>query len=329
VSQNVNFQLNSQDIVALRPQTQRPDPGTAPLQIMSEEEAFNKSGERKRCLTVFLRGGECQFKCLMCDLWRHTHREPTPTGFIPAQIKVALATRVSKTGIEGIEQGRPQWIKLYNASNFFSAVNVPPEDDLQIASLLDGFERVIVENHPNVLNERVAAFARQIEGRLEVAMGLETAHEPTLRALNKKMTTADFREACSYLRELRIDVRTFALLRPPGMGESEGIEWCRRTVDFALENGVRHVTIIPVRAGNGSLEHLAKSGHFEPPMASSLETVLESHIDDSRGIITADTWDWELMRGKCAQCSNARRTRIESMNLTQSKLPPLSLSCRC
>lgn len=330
MSQSHDFQLSNREIIALRPDAQRPTPGVEPLQIMAEEEAFNKSGEGKRCLTVFLRGSECQFKCLMCDLWKHTHQEPTPPGAIPAQIRAALETPRSQTG-RGGEQVR--WIKLYNASNFFSAVNVPPEDDPQIASLLVDFERVIVENHPKVLSKRVETFASLINGQLEVAMGLETVHEPTLRLLNKKMTTVDFREACRYLRERSIDARTFVLLRPPGMSEADGVEWCRRSVEFALENGVRHITIIPVRAGNGSLEHLAKSGHFTPPSANALEAVLEalleSVIDDPRAIITADTWDWNLLRGKCAKCSELRRARVESMNLKQSKLPSLSLPCRC
>ena len=64
-----------------------------------------------------------------------------------------------------------------------------------------GFERVIVECHPAFVSERCVAFRHLLGGRLEVAMGLETAHPEVLEKLNKRMTLEQFAAAASFLRE--------------------------------------------------------------------------------------------------------------------------------
>lgn len=308
--------LDTQDILALRPEMGRPKPGLDALNVLEEQEASNAFGNVKNVLTVMLRGAECQFHCLMCDLWKHTHLEATPAGAIAAQVRSALRTSL-----------RTDWIKLYNASNFFAPINVPQQDLDTLPSLLNGFERVIVENHPKLLGPRIEAFRSALHGRLEVAMGLETIHPEILPRLNKRMLSEDFRRACEWLTARDIDARTFILLRPPGLSEREGIEWCCKSIEFAIDCGARHVSVIPVRAGNGSIEHLQQLGHFQSPLASSLEAVAQHFAGDSRCVFSMDLWDWPRLRGTCARCSESRQTQLHHFNLTQR--PFLRSECPC
>ena len=125
-------------------------------------------------------------------------------------------------------------------------------------------------------------------------MGLETIHPEVLPALNKSMTTDDFRRAAEFLRGNDTDVRTFVLLRPPFLSEEEGIEWAIRSVDFALESGSRVVAVIPTRPGNGATDKLATEGHFKMPRLRSLEQVIDHFVNDVRGVVTADLWDLHL-----------------------------------
>ena len=314
--------FSTQQILALRPQLIRAQPSLLPVDVLHELEAADSLGGIAEVTTILLRGSECSFRCTMCDLWKSTHLGPTPVGNLPAQIRAALAIPRNSLDLQV-----SRWIKLYNASNFFAPYNVPTEDLPQIANLVQNYERVIVENHPRLWSKTIAGFSERLGGRLEIAMGLETVEPTALRDLNKQMTVADVRRATEKLTGLGIDVRLFVLLRPPGLSETAGIEWCLASIDAASRWGARHVSVIPVRSGNGAMEQLQAAGRFEPPLASSLERVLSESVAKSSMVVSADLWDWQRLRGLCARCSQPRLQRMQHMNLTQCSVS--AIACKC
>jgi archaeosine synthase beta-subunit len=133
-----------------------------------------------------------------------------------------------------------------------------------------------------------------------------------------------------YIRE-GIDVRAFVLLRPPWLDEAEAVEWCVRSAHFAGGCGVRHISLIPVRGGNGALEWLAARQQFAPPQAASLESALERSLacTPQTTVVTADLWDWERLQGHCTQCMAARRARLERMHRLQKPQPRSLPTCAC
>ena len=73
---------------------------------------------------------------------------------------------------------------------------------------------------------------------LEIAMGLETVHPEVLPRLNKRMTTADFLQACrGFSGSTTLPYRAFILLRPPYLNETEGVYWAKRSIEFAFDAG--------------------------------------------------------------------------------------------
>ncbi len=294
-----------------------------PAEVLHEVEAADTNGNLASVTTVLLRGSECAFRCTMCDLWKMTHLGPTPPGNLPAQVKEALSQPAEEQGTGH------KWIKLYNASNFFAPYNVPPEDLPAIAEATQPFDRVIVENHPRLTSPKIRSFSGQLRGQLEIAMGLETVHAPTLRQLNKQLTVDDVREAVEQLTNMGVDTRLFVLLRPPGQSESQGVEYCLESIAAARDWGVRHVSIIPVRGGNGAMEFLQAEGRFEPPLASSLEKVLHESVAQSSMVVTADLWDWQRLRGICVHCNQLRYDNLLHVNLTQRRTQLLDLPCSC
>lgn len=277
------------------------------------EEEMGADGELIPTATLFLTNRECPYRCLMCDLWKNTLDSRVPLGAIPAQITWAL---------ERLPPARQ--IKLYNASSFFDNQAIPPEDDAEIARLVSGFDRVIVECHPALIGRRCLQFAQRLPGKLEVALGLETAHEPTLDRLNKRFTVADFRRSAALLQANAIDLRVFLLLRPPFMTEAEGLEWACRSLDVAFASGATVCCLIPTRAGNGALEKLAAADLFALPALSSLEAVQEYGLRLKQGRVFADLWDIEIF-ARCA-CAPARVERIAAMNRTQGIPAPIACS---
>src|SRR5262249_43351050 len=155
------------------------DPRQAYAAILEEES--DASGTAVPIATVFLTNRECPWRCLMCDLWRNTLDETSPPGAISEQIRSA---------VDSLPPAR--WIKLYNAGSFFDPRAIPLAEHAEIASLLQGYERVIVECHPKLVGESAVRFQAMIPGQLEIAMGLETVHPDVLARLNKGMTLSDF-----------------------------------------------------------------------------------------------------------------------------------------
>jgi radical SAM enzyme (TIGR01210 family) len=255
---------------------------------------------------VFLTNRECPFRCVMCDLWINTLDRPVPRGAIPAQIRAALAHVPASAQI-----------KLYNAGSFFDPRAIPPADDEAIAETAAGFDRVIVEAHPAFLagrhGERCLRFRDRLRGRLEVAVGLETAHPGVLARLNKRMTLDSFSQAARFLRDHDIDLRVFVLLNPPFLPADEGVEWACRSLDMAAARGAVACSIIPTRDGNGAIEALR--GQYSRPTLSALETAVEYGLSLDRMRVFADLWEIERFFD-CA-CSPARARRLGAMNRTQ------------
>jgi archaeosine synthase beta-subunit len=323
-------ELFQDDWILERRPPRNPLTADRPYAYVVEREAAG-AGRIVNVATLFLTNRECPFRCLMCDLWKNTLETSVAPGQIPEQIRwglTQLGHRRSAIGGQSIAESRSptadcrqpiahlaQHIKLYNSGNFFDPLAIPPEDYGEIARLVDSFERVIVECHPKLIGRRCWEFRRLLQGRLEVAMGLETVHPEVLTRLNKRMTLDDFSSAVSALRLEGISVRAFILVRPPFLSDAEGLKWARRSLDYAFSIGVECCSLIPTRSGNGAMEELARRGLFAPPSLESLEKALEYGLSLQAGRVFLDLWDAKtLFPGK----ANADRlARLERMNLSQ------------
>lgn len=319
-------------IESIRPTRDRPSPWSVPRVLYSLEP--DGMGSEVETMTVFLTGAECPFRCTMCDLWAYTSSEQTPVGAIPFQLSQVLSC---------VDAGKRRWMKLYNASNFFDPRSIPHEDLAKIAGMCSKFERVIVENHPRFCDDRMRSFAEQLGGQLEVAMGLETIHPKAMAAMNKGMTLDDFHNAVEKCHQLGLDVRTFVLLHPPGIALGESVEWTWKTVAYALERNVRHVSVIPVRAGNGWIDNLIGEGQYQLPTVSLVKAFYDAcHEQDipiptssihipAASVVEFDLWDWDNLKGGCGLCRPKLKAHIEQCNRTQHLIPmnEIKRDCEC
>jgi radical SAM enzyme (TIGR01210 family) len=239
----------------------------------------------------------------MCDLWRNTLTESVPVGAIPAQIDHAL-----------MQLPPAKQLKLYNSGSFFDPHAIPPGDYGAIAERANRFDRLIVENHPALTGDGCLRFRDLLSGRLEVAMGLETAHPEVLAKLNKRMTLEQFSRAAEFLRRNEMDVRVFILVQPPYMPAAEALHWAERSLDFAMEQGATAATLIPTRAGNGVMDELLADGRFALPAVHTLESAMEYGLGLKAGRVFADLWG---LRESCASCHAQRVARLRRMNLEQ------------
>jgi archaeosine synthase beta-subunit len=316
----LHFELRDQFVLQHRGPKNPVDPFHAYAAVWEEEP--DESGSLVPTAVVFLTNRECPFRCVMCDLWTNTLDNVVPRGAISQQIRVAVS-----------ELPRARQIKLYNAGSFFDLQQIPLAEDEEIADLVSSFDRVIVESHPAFLSgvyaERCLRFKTLIPGRLEVAIGLETAHPDVLARLNKRMTLDAFRRAADFLHRHDIALRAFVLLSPPFMPPGEAVEWACRSIDLAAECGATACSVIPTRGGNGALEALGSA--FIQPRLEDLESVMEYGLSRRAAPagpamrVFADLWGVE--RFFSCICSRARATRLAAMNRAQRNPP--SVVCAC
>ena len=287
------------------------DPHRAYAAVWEEER--DEGGALAPTAVVFLTNRECPFRCVFCDLWKNTLNEAVAPGAIPHQIREALRTLPPARAV-----------KLYNAGSFFDPHAIPPADDDEIAFAVRSFERVIVESHPAFLTgahaDRCLRFRDRLVGRLEVAIGLETAHPQVLERLNKRMTLDSFRRAAEFLRHEDIALRVFILLSPPFMPKDEDVDWACRSIDEAIACGASVCAIIPTRTGNGAMETLGDA--YRVPSLAALEQVVEHGLSAVR--VFADLWDIE--RFFTCECSPRRDARLRLMNREQRVPDPVACS---
>jgi uncharacterized Fe-S cluster-containing MiaB family protein len=137
------------------------------------------------------------------------------------------------------------------------------------------------------------------------------------------MTIASFERAARFLEREAMALRVFLMLRPPFATEREGVDWARRSIDFAAARGATVCSVIPARGGNGAMEALGDA--FEPPRLRSLERVIEYGVSRARGRggrVFADLW--EVERFFDCRCSAERAARLDAMNREQRIPAPVA-----
>jgi radical SAM enzyme (TIGR01210 family) len=293
-----------------------PDPW-APHGIYLEKERL-ESGAVVDSGVVLLTNKECPWRCLMCDLWKGTTKGTVPSGAIPRQVSLACRN----WEVMGVA---PSQVKLYNSGSFFDPAAIPREDFAAIAAKVSFAANVVVESHPRLIGAEAARLRDLLTGGLEVAMGLETAHEKVLGLLNKGFDLAQFALASARLRRERISIRAFLLVNPPFMPPGEALDWVVKSADFAFSCGATAVSLIPTRAGNGAMERLLESGEFVPPNMADLEVAQSRAIALGKGRVFVDIWDLKQF-SRCEHCFESRRERLHCVNLSQQDLP--FISCR-
>lgn len=264
--------------------------------------------------TVIINNRECPYSCTMCGLWQDTLNNTPSPGSVAGQIESALAQ------FDTIDA-----VKLYNAGTFFDEDAIPKYDRDRIADLCKEIDWVIVEARPDWLGDSCLEFADQINGRLEVAIGLETADEQILAMLNKKMSVKSFQNGADFLQKHSLSLRVFIMVKPPFCNESRAVELANDSVKLADDAGAISISLIPTYETPGLMEWLRSRHFYEPPRLQTLFDAAKSAKRITSANVFVDTWSVSAS-DQCPDCFPGYKAAFEQLNKT-GELPDVDCHC--
>jgi radical SAM enzyme (TIGR01210 family) len=236
----------------------------------TEKEFFNGRTATERVLILRTRGCSWSYHsgCSMCGYWGDTN---------PEIGKEELEKQINSF-LEEYPDG--EVLKIFTSGSFFDPIEIDPDLQLSIIEkVLHGYDHLIVESRPEYI-KKVVGDLKKYAGRVQVAIGLESTDPSVLKnSVNKNYDFGDFKEAAVLLRENGISVRTYLLLKPPFMTESEAIgDSIKSARELAQYSDF--ISINPMNIQTGTLvERMYKEGNYRPPWLWSVVHVLQSLRD--------------------------------------------------
>lgn len=259
----------SKEIAGIRNAISRSD-RTDYVTTYTEREFLNGKTTLERVLILRTRGCSWSYHsgCSMCGYWDDTN---------PNIGKQELESQVNSF-LKEFPEG--EVLKIFTSGSFFDPIEIDSALQLQIIEMvLQGYRHLIVETRPEYVRKVVDSL-RKYAGRLQVAIGLESTNPSILKySINKNYDFEDFKDAALLLRGNGISVRTYLLLKPPFMTESEAIaDSIKSARDLAPYSDF--ISINPMNIQKGTLvERMYREGNFRPPWLWSVVTVLQSLKD--------------------------------------------------
>ena len=278
--------------------------------------------------------------CTNCGFWHHltTGGVPVSAKDLVAQLQAALDAH--RPELETITE-----VDLFCSGSLLADEEVPPAARTGLLSLcatLPALRRVVVESRPEYVTatavEPLVSALGPFPGRLEVAIGLETADDFLRQErIRKGFTLAQFERAAGVLARLDVGLGVYLLLKPMGTGEEEAVEdvlasgryleGLRRKLQVELR-----VALEPTFVPEGTpLHREMTAGRYTPPSLWSVVRATRGlaamghviHVGLSSEGMPADS-----VPAGCPECTHRLREALGRFNETQD-VGALEITCGC
>lgn len=300
-----------------------------PTKVWTEQERFGE--QVVDALVVILKTRGCtwalQGGCTFCGYVNDSMVRKVTGDHMLAQMRLALAQQY---------KGQPV-VKIYTSGSFLDDTEVPRDAQPQLLALLpEPVRKVTVEAQTHhATREKLAAVrgALRPEVELEVAFGLESAHEPVLvYSVNKDDRFADFVQACAWAREVGVRTKAYVMLKPPFLTEREALEDCVAT---ALQ-AAPHCDLLSLNPCNVQsrtlVERLWRRGLYRSPWLWSVAEALRRVSAQTATPVRSNPVGAGQPRGahNCGACDAHVAQAIEEFSLRRdpSLLPGAECACR-
>jgi radical SAM enzyme (TIGR01210 family) len=224
------------------------------------------------------------------------------------------------------------FLKIYTSGSFLDECEITSDtSDHILKRCADANLRLLFESRPEYVTTERLDHMLAIHDDLEIALGLESSNDNVLRySINKGFAVEDYEKATTILNVKGIDVRTYVLLKPPFLTESEAIEDAKATIAFAARTS-KTISLNPVNVQRGTLvEKLWRNWAYRPPWLWSVVMVLRESDSNGKRLICDPTGGGkERGAHNCGKCDDVILDSIRAFSLSQDYTRLGVPECEC
>ena len=230
------------------------------------------------------------------------------------------------------EIGEVQFLKIYTSGSFLDECEVPLDTaNMMLRYCKDRHLRLLFESRPEYVSSERLDKLIAVHDDIEVALGLESSNNRILSySINKGFAAEDYEKAARLLAEKGLDIRTYVLLKPPFITESEAIADSISTMKFAAKMSDT-ISLNPVNVQKGTLvEKLWRNWAYRPPWLWSVLEVLKATANLDKKVLCEPTGGGrERGSHNCGECDGVILHSLKSYSLSQDPTKLGSPDCEC
>ena len=223
--------------------------------------------------------------------------------------------------------GEP-FVKIYTSGSFLDTDEIPLSVRERVFEEFSGCERILFESRPEFINEDVI---KTLPKSTTVALGLESSDPEVLRrSIRKGFTPEDSRRVGEMIHDAGLSVRTYLLLKPLYMTESQAIEDTVRSAMYA-DPYSDEISINPLNIQRRTqTERLWKRGEFRSPWIWSLIEVMRRLSGNTSARLMSSPSGGGTNRGvhNCGECDRRVLDAVEKFSMSQN-VHDLDVTCTC
>lgn len=278
------------------------------------------SGQEEDAMVAIFRTSGCSWAkkggCTMCGYSSASLSEVT-TEDLMSQIDEVMR-----------KYGGEKFVKIYTSGSFLDDNEIPPEVRERIFSEFSECSRILFESRPEYVTRESLS---QVPKTVTLALGLESSDPDVLsKSVRKGFTPEDSRKAGECAKDAGLCVRTYLLLKPLFMTESDAIEDVLRSIAFA-DTFSDEISVNPVNVQRGTyLEHLWRRGSYRPPWIWSLTEVITKAAPVTKARIMSSPSGGGSQRGvhNCGACDSKVLDAVHEFSITQDT-GCMDVHCEC
>jgi radical SAM enzyme (TIGR01210 family) len=304
----------------------RPQNPQRPVHCWSEKDVLD--GKIVDAYVIILRTRGCSWAlssgCTMCGYFNDSMLTTLSEEDLLTQFGVAL---------QGYKNEKI--VKLFTSGSFLDPSEIPVRVQQQILSTLnDTADKISVESRPEYITKKnVQAIQEKIPLKyFEVGIGLETSNDLVReKTINKGFTFQDYITAATLLRQHKMGVKTYVLLKPPFLTEQESLNDCITTAkDTASYTDLLSLNPTNIQR-HTVVEYLWNRNQYRPPWLWSIVEFLQQSKRLTDAFVKCDVVGGGNIRGahNCGVCDRRVLHAIEEFSLTQNTEVFRDLSCDC
>lgn len=300
----------------------RERPRTSPAAVWKEKESIG--GKTVDAGVVIMQTSGCSHfhkgGCSMCG-----YNTDARADITSSDLSQQFANAVKELGEVGM-------LKVYTSGSFLDTDEMPDEAARAILGHCSEHGiKLLFESRPEYITEGRLDDVLSVHDDLEVAIGLESANDNVLRySINKGFTVADYDAAAGVLSSKGVAIRTYVLLKPPYLTESEAVRDAIATVKHAASNGGT-VSLNPVNVQKGTtVERLWRTWAYRPPWLWSVLEVLKAGSGLPARLVCDPTGGGkERGAHNCGKCDDVVLDGIRAFSLSQDASRIARPECAC